>query len=130
MPLRNGFFICISKHLKRHLSFFCAFYFFIVQFFVPLKTSTPLYIGFPDDLLKVTTCPICHSASEIGPLIRFQKGKSLSLPELPLKTISKFSSFAPGCFSISLAVCMCCNVCSLNSVNESGVFILAKSVDL
>jgi hypothetical protein len=37
--------------------------------FVPFNTLTPFGNGFPEERLKETTCPVCQSASEIGPFI-------------------------------------------------------------
>ncbi len=35
----------------------------------PVKTLAFELNGLPDDLLKETTCPTCHTASSMGPLI-------------------------------------------------------------
>src|SRR5579863_5727045 len=40
----------------------------------PRNTSTLLEKGLPDERRNVTTWPICHRQSEMGPLIIFQKG--------------------------------------------------------
>src|SRR5580704_3523146 len=45
---------------------------------IPRNTSTLSEKGLPEERRNVTTWPICHRQSEMGPLIIFQKGSFLS----------------------------------------------------